>query len=70
VLQVSYQRRLTLPERMRVSAQSAWDEIWQPPGPLGWLLDPAVEPPSRPGRSPRHQQGAFSLPPAGIAKSP
>jgi len=35
VLQVSYQRKLTLPERMRVSAQSAWDGIWQPPGPLG-----------------------------------
>lgn len=35
VLQVSYQRKLTLPERMRVSAQAAWDGIWQPPGPLG-----------------------------------
>lgn len=35
VLQVSYQRKLTLPERMRVSAQAAWDEIWQPPSPLG-----------------------------------
>lgn len=35
VLQVSYQRKLTLPERVRVSAQSAWDGIWQPPGPLG-----------------------------------
>ncbi|MFO7543634.1 MAG: protease SohB [Thiobacillus sp.] len=35
VLQVSYQRKLTLPERVRVSAQAAWDEIWQPPGPLG-----------------------------------
>jgi len=35
VLQVSYQRKLTLPERVRVSALSAWDEIWQPPGPLG-----------------------------------
>jgi serine protease SohB len=35
VLHVSYQRKLTLPERMRVSAQSAWDGIWQPPSPLG-----------------------------------
>jgi len=35
VLQVSYQRKLTLPERVRVSAQSAWDEIWRPPSPLG-----------------------------------
>ncbi len=35
VLQVSYQRKLTLPERVRVSAQSAWDGIWQPPSPLG-----------------------------------
>ena len=35
VLQVSYQRKLTLPERVRVSAQSAWDEIRQPPYPLG-----------------------------------
>lgn len=35
VLQVSYQRKLTLPERVRVSALSAWDEIWQPPHPLG-----------------------------------
>jgi serine protease SohB len=35
VLQVSYQRKLSLPERMRVSAQSAWDEIRQPPGPWG-----------------------------------
>src|SRR3569832_1012518 len=35
VLQVRYQRKLTLPARMRVSAQSAWDGIWQPPGPLG-----------------------------------
>ncbi|MEW6591286.1 MAG: protease SohB [Pseudomonadota bacterium] len=35
VLQVSYQRKLTLPERVRVSAQAAWDGIWQPPGPLG-----------------------------------
>ena len=35
VLQVSFQRKLTLPERMRVSAQSAWDGIWQPPSPLG-----------------------------------
>ena len=35
VLQVSFQRRLSLPERVRVSAQSAWDSIWQPPAPLG-----------------------------------
>lgn len=35
VLHVSYQRKLTLPERVRVSTQSAWDGIWQPPGPLG-----------------------------------
>jgi serine protease SohB len=35
VLQVSYQRKLTLPERVRVSAQAAWDGIWQPPSPLG-----------------------------------
>jgi serine protease SohB len=35
VLQVSYQRKLTLPERVRMSAQAAWDGIWQPPGPLG-----------------------------------
>ncbi len=35
VLQVSYQRKMTLPERMRTSAQAAWDGIWQPPSPLG-----------------------------------
>jgi len=35
VLHVSFQRKLTLPERLRVSVQSAWDEIWQPPYPLG-----------------------------------
>ena len=35
VLQVSYQRKLTLPERVRMSAQAAWDGIWQPPSPLG-----------------------------------
>ena len=35
VLHVSYQRRLSLPERMRLSAQSAWDGIWQPPYPPG-----------------------------------
>lgn len=35
VLQVSYQRKLTLPERVKVQAQAAWDGIWQPPGPLG-----------------------------------
>jgi serine protease SohB len=35
VLRVSFQRKLSLPERVRVSAQSAWDSIWQPPSPLG-----------------------------------
>ena len=35
VLHVSYQRRLSLSERMRLSAQSAWDGIWQPPYPPG-----------------------------------
>jgi serine protease SohB len=35
VLQVSYQRKLALPERVRMSAQAAWDGIWQPPSPLG-----------------------------------
>jgi serine protease SohB len=35
VLQVSFQRKLGLPERLRISAQSAWDGIWQPPSPLG-----------------------------------
>jgi len=35
VLQVSFQRKLGLPERLRISAQSAWDGIWQPPYPLG-----------------------------------
>jgi serine protease SohB len=35
VLHVSFQRKLSLPERMRISAQSAWDSIWQPPYPLG-----------------------------------
>jgi serine protease SohB len=35
VLRVRYQRKLTLPERVRVQAQAAWDGIWQPPGPLG-----------------------------------
>lgn len=35
VLQVNYQRKLTLAERMRVSVRSAWDGIWQSPGPLG-----------------------------------
>lgn len=35
VLQVSYQRKMTLPERLRMSAQAAWDGIWQPPSPLG-----------------------------------
>ncbi|MGE5320409.1 MAG: protease SohB [Hyphomicrobiaceae bacterium] len=35
VLQISFQRKLSLPERLRVSAQSAWDGIWQSPSPLG-----------------------------------
>jgi serine protease SohB len=35
VLHVSYQRKLSLTERLRLSAQSAWDDIWQPPYPLG-----------------------------------
>ncbi|WP_296754708.1 protease SohB [Thiobacillus sp.] len=35
VLQVGFQRRLSLPERLRVSAQSAWDGVWQPPYPFG-----------------------------------
>jgi serine protease SohB len=35
VLQVSYQRKLTMTERVRVSAQAAWDGIWEPPSPLG-----------------------------------
>jgi len=35
VLHVSFQRKLSLPERLRVSAQSAWDGVWQPPYPLG-----------------------------------
>jgi serine protease SohB len=35
VLHVSFQRKLSLPERLRISAQSAWDGIWQPPSPFG-----------------------------------
>jgi len=35
VLHVSFQRKLNLPERLRISAQSAWDGIWQSPYPLG-----------------------------------
>jgi serine protease SohB len=35
VLQVSFQRKLSMPERLRSSAQSAWDGIWQSPYPLG-----------------------------------
>jgi len=35
VLHVSFQRKLGLPERLRISAQSAWDGIWQPPYPRG-----------------------------------
>lgn len=34
VLHVHFQRKLSLPERMRVSAQSAWEDIWQPPFPF------------------------------------
>jgi serine protease SohB len=35
VLHVSFQRKPSLPERLRISAQSAWDSIWEPPYPLG-----------------------------------
>jgi len=28
-------RKLSLPERLRISAQSAWNGIWQSPSPLG-----------------------------------
>jgi serine protease SohB len=35
VLHVSFQRKLSMPERLRISAQSAWDGIWQSPYPLG-----------------------------------
>ncbi len=35
VLQVAYQRKHTLAERVRMSTQTAWDGIWQPPSPLG-----------------------------------
>jgi serine protease SohB len=35
VLQVSFQRKPSLQERLRLSAQSAWDGIWQPPSQLG-----------------------------------
>lgn len=35
VLHLSLQRKPPLPERLRLSAQSAWDSIWQPPHPLG-----------------------------------
>jgi serine protease SohB len=35
VLQVSFQRKLSMPERLRISAQSVWDGIWQSPYPLG-----------------------------------
>ena len=34
VLHVSFQRKLSLPQRLRVTAQSTWDDIWQPPYPL------------------------------------
>lgn len=42
VLQVSFQRRLSLPERLRVSAQSAWDSIW--PALPPWLKNPEAVP--------------------------
>jgi serine protease SohB len=35
VLHVSFQRKPSLPERLRISAQSAWEGIWQPPYPFG-----------------------------------
>ncbi|HYP67743.1 MAG TPA: protease SohB [Thiobacillaceae bacterium] len=35
VLHINFQRKLSLPERFRVSAHSAWEDIWQPPHPLG-----------------------------------
>ena len=35
VLHVCLQRKPPLPERLRLSAQAAWDSIWQPPHPLG-----------------------------------
>jgi serine protease SohB len=35
VLQLSFQRKLSLPERLRISAQSAWDGIWHSPYTLG-----------------------------------
>jgi serine protease SohB len=35
VLHVSFQRKLSLPERLRISAQSAWDGIWQLPSQFG-----------------------------------
>jgi serine protease SohB len=31
VLHISFQRKLSLPQRLRVTAQTTWDEIWQPP---------------------------------------
>ena len=35
VLHICLQRKPPLPERLRLSAQAAWDSIWQPPRPLG-----------------------------------
>lgn len=35
VLHICLQRKPPLPERLRLSAQSAWDRIWQPPQPFG-----------------------------------
>lgn len=35
VLHVSFQRKVSLPERLRISAQSTWDGVWQPPHPFG-----------------------------------
>ncbi len=34
VLHLHFQRKLSLPERLRVSAQAALEDIWQPPFPL------------------------------------
>ena len=34
VLHLRYQRKLSMPERLHISAQSAWDEIRQPPNPF------------------------------------
>jgi serine protease SohB len=31
VLHVQYQRKLSVPERLRIGAQATWDSIWEPP---------------------------------------